>query len=437
MGASYIPENVYAICTFQTDAEPRKFLATRSEISVFYDKDKKHPLLTVADKNIDKQFPCKSPKNAMWSFLCFGAGLLVGLALLSNPVGWVVATICIATAVASIGYGIYKATQINHSCTGALSAGCWKIAHTKVRFNKEYAITQNSMLLCDAGGVLTPIFSYNIALTYGQNIVNNNNKEIGLNAIASFLGGVGMVLAGAEAFVAGSWPALGKVGLWIMGTTTVVNVGAYGETELIRNTSLEDNEHYQDMNEEVDKNSLSDLIPDKDFTPGDLSSPDILELDEKGNLASKDGSRPIFFNGKWYVQDWQKNLIEIKQGTALAEDLSALDGVDAREVWKTAEGKAIVENIRQGKYSADLVKTALDGNNVVRPRNLPNLAKELPEIKTQNIKNIGKLGVKGGSFIAFAFPFIATYFSENSRKELVTAMVEDANNGINIIANNP
>jgi hypothetical protein len=112
--------------------------------------------------------------------------------------------------------------------------------------------------------------------------------------------------------------------------------------------------------------------------PSDLASPDILELNEKGGLASRDGKTLIFFNGKWYVQDWQKNLIEIKQGTALSKDLTALEGIDSREVWKTPEGKAIVENIRNGKYSESLVATAKDGLGRVRPRNLPNLARELP-----------------------------------------------------------
>jgi hypothetical protein len=34
MSASYIPKNVYAICTFQTDAEPRKLIPTRATITV-------------------------------------------------------------------------------------------------------------------------------------------------------------------------------------------------------------------------------------------------------------------------------------------------------------------------------------------------------------------------------------------------------------------
>lgn len=36
--------------------------------------------MTVADKNINREFPCKSPKNAAGSFIAFGAGILVGVA---------------------------------------------------------------------------------------------------------------------------------------------------------------------------------------------------------------------------------------------------------------------------------------------------------------------------------------------------------------------
>lgn len=428
MNASYIPKGVYAICTFQTDAEPKQLIPTRSTITVFYGTDATRPLLTVEDKNINKEFPCKNPKNAMWSFLCFGAGLIVGAALvLSGPVGWLV----IGVGVGMLAMGAYKATKVDHMCSGSLENGSWKIDHQTVKFDKKNAITHNSMLLCDAGGILTPIFSYAAAKKFAGQIASNNNAEIGLNAFASFFGGAGIIIAGLEMGVA-------KTVLWMGGTVAAMNEGTYWEREWIRNSSLQSNAHYQDMNNDVDENSrIPGYIKDPlNATPGDLASPDILELNENGGLTNRDGKTPIFFNGKWYVQDWQKNLIEIKQGTALSKDLSVLEGVDSREVWKTPEGKAIVESIRNGKYSGSLIQSAKDGLGRVRPRNLPNLATELPALKLQNIRNIGKLGVKGGGFVGFFFPFIATGFSEESRKALANALAEDAGNGINIVANN-
>lgn len=433
MSASYVPKDVYAVCTFQTDSEPRQLIPTRETITVFYGSDTTRPLLTVEDRNINKEFPCKSPKNAMWGFLCFGAGLIVGaLLVLSGPVGWAALAVGVGV-LACAGAAVYHATKINHLCTDSLGKGSWKIEHEKVTFDRSKAITQNSILVCDTGGLLSPIFSYAVAKKYAQQIDSNNGKEIFLNAAASFFGGAGIVIAAAEMGIA-------KTLLWMGVTMGVMNELSYWEREGIRNSSLEDNSHYQDMNKEVDENSripgyLND-VPESvtGITPSDLASPDILELNEKGGLASRDGKTPVFFNGKWYIQDWQKNLIEIKQGTALSKDLTALEGIDSREVWKTPEGKAIVENIRNGKYSESLVATAKDGLGRVRPRNLPNLARELPAIKMQNIKNIGKLGVKGGGFVGFFFPFIATYFSEDSRKILAQAMAEDFGKGINVVA---
>ncbi|MDY0906249.1 hypothetical protein [Pedobacter sp. CFBP9032] len=428
MSASYIPKNVYAVCTFQTDSATRKFIDTRSEISVFYSKGSR-TLLTIEDKNIDKEFPCKSPKNAMWSFLAFGAGLIVGALLLSNPIGWV-----IAAGIGVMAIGLYHATQISHKCTGALGKGNWKIEHQTVKFNKQNAITQNSMLICDAGGILSPIFSQAVAEKYAARIDALNNKEIWTNGIASFFGGAGAVLAFGEA--AGAW-GVTKVALWMGGTMGAVTVASYGEREAIRSTALSDNQHYQNMNEVDNNEILPGFIKDPTgSTPGDLGSPDIMEVDGKTGWFAKDpsGKLIVFFNGRQYIKDIKGNYTELKQGSQLAGDLKKIENVDPREMYKNAQAKQIVENIRQGKYSESLVKSSIDGNNVVRPRDLIKVLPDLKAIKLQNIKNLGKLTVKGGGLIAFVFPFVATWFSEQSRMELANAMAEDMNNGIAVVS---
>jgi len=430
MSASYIPKNVYAVCTFQTDGVPRKFVDTRSEISVFYSKGSR-TLLTIDDKNIDKEFPCKSPKNAMWSFLAFGAGLIVGaLLVLSGPVGWAV----IALGVGMMAYGAYHATQISHKCSGSLGKGNWKIEHQTVRFNKKNAITQNSMLICDAGGILSPIFSQSVAEKYAERIDALNNKEVWTNGIASFFGGAGAVLAFGEA--AGAW-GITKVALWMGGTMAVVTAGSYAEKEIIRSTALDNNEHYQNMNN-VDQNELlPGYVKDPTgSTPGDLGSPDVLELDGKTGWFAKDpeGKLIVFFNGKQYVKDIKGNYTELKQGSQLANDLKKIENVDPREMYKNPDAQQIVKDIRQGKYSDNLVKSSIDGNQVVRPRDLNKVLPDIGTIKLQNIKNLGKLTVKGGGLIAFVFPFVATWFSEQARMELANAMAEDMNNGINVVS---
>lgn len=428
MSASYIPKNVYAVCTFQTDGVPRKFIDTRSEISVFYSKGSR-TLLTIDDKNIDKEFPCKSPKNAMWSFLAFGAGLIVGALLLSNPIGWV-----IAAGIGVMAIGLYHATQISHKCSGSLGKGNWKIEHQTVRFNKKNAITQNSMLICDAGGILSPIFSQSVAEKYAEKIDALNNKEIWTNGIASFFGGAGAVLAFGEA--AGAW-GVTKVALWMGGTMAAVTVGSYAEKEIIRSTALDDNEHYQNMNN-VDQNELlPGYVKDPTgSTPGDLGSPDILELDGKTGWFAKEpeGKLIVFFNGKQYVKDIKGNYTELKQGSQLANDLKKIENVDPREMYKNTDAQQIVKDIRQGKYSDNLVKSSIDGNQVVRPRDLNKVLPDISTVKLQNIKNLGKLTVKGGGLIAFVFPFVATWFSEQARMELANAMAEDMNNGINVVS---
>ena len=419
MSSSYIPKDVYTICTFQTDAEPRHLIPTRSPITVFYGADKTRPLLTIEDRNIDVQFPCKSPKNTMWSFLCFGAGIIVGAALvLSGPVGWAV----IAIGVGVMAIGAYQATKISHKCTGSLGAGSWKIEHQTVNFDSYKAITQNSILMCDAGGLLTPIFSYAVAKKYAQQIDRNNSKEIAFNSVAAFFGGAGFVIAAAEMGIA-------KTVAWMGGTMLAMNEATYWEREIIRDNSLETNEHYQDMNS-IDENSrIPGYVKDvKGATPGDLGSPDILEVDGKTGWLAKDPTTNkliVMFNGKQYIKDIQGNYTELKQGSSLANDLKKIQGINPRELYKNADAKQIVENIRQGKYSDALIKSSRDGNQIVRPRDLNKVLPDLKTIKVNNIKNLGKLGIKGGGFIAFFFPFSRYSFSHRnpSRTHRLSAQV--------------
>ena len=52
MSASYIPEETYAVCTYQMGASPQKFIASRNKVSVFH---KGKPILTKEDKNLDAE----------------------------------------------------------------------------------------------------------------------------------------------------------------------------------------------------------------------------------------------------------------------------------------------------------------------------------------------------------------------------------------------
>ncbi|MEN7551278.1 hypothetical protein AAG747_25395 [Rapidithrix thailandica] len=166
---------------------------------------------------------------------------------------------------------------------------------------------------------------------------------------------------------------------------------------------------------------------------------DIFEIDGKtGSFAKNEqGKLTILFDGKAYLREINGIISEIKIGKELANDVNKLKGINPREIWQTEVGKQIKENIRNNKYPSAMVQASKDGTGTVRPKYLQEV---LPDTTTkavimQNIKKIGGLGVKGGGLIAFFFPFITTYFSEETRKELVNVVMEDINNeGINVIA---
>lgn len=79
--------------------------------SVLYKGNKNRIFLTIADKNIDAKFICKKPIN-MWLAL---GGVVVGLILASNPIGWIVIGNCTAVLVASVAIA-----DIIHDCTATL-----------------------------------------------------------------------------------------------------------------------------------------------------------------------------------------------------------------------------------------------------------------------------------------------------------------------------
>jgi hypothetical protein len=87
----------------------------------------------------------------------------------------------------------------------------------------DKAITQNSILVCDTGGLLSPIFSY-AAKKYAQQIDSNNGKEI-FQCGCIFFGGAGIVIAGAEMGIA-------KTLLWMGVTMGVMNELSYWEKKV-------------------------------------------------------------------------------------------------------------------------------------------------------------------------------------------------------------
>lgn len=192
MAVSYIPQDkVFAVCTYQMSSAPQKFSFSRKKVNVYYENNKQ-PVLTVDDKNIMVEFTCKSPWNLAGSLLAFGAGLIVGALLLSNPIGWVIlgAAVVVAGAVMTI-------KAITHKCTDPLNGGQWFLAHNSVKINGASAITRSSILKCGSSGVLTPFFDEASANAAASSIANKNRWELGINVVASF--GAGFFLPSAFA----------------------------------------------------------------------------------------------------------------------------------------------------------------------------------------------------------------------------------------------
>ncbi len=145
MAVSYIPQDkVFAVCTYQLSSDPQKFSLSRKKADVYY-QNTKQPLLTVDDKNIMVEFTCKSPANLAGTLLAFGAGLIVGALLLSNPLGWV----ALAAGGVLLASGVVAAVvAANHKCTDPLNGGQWFLAHNSVKINGASAITRSSILKC-------------------------------------------------------------------------------------------------------------------------------------------------------------------------------------------------------------------------------------------------------------------------------------------------
>lgn len=401
MSYSYIPEDTYAVCTFQMDPSPQKFIASRSSPSAMH---KGKFLLTKEDKNLNERFTCKSPVNIAASLLAFGAGLAL---VVSGPVGWTIA------GAALIGAALYTVKVVTHKCTSPMQAGSWQLYHETVRLDGHHALTQVSLLSCDNGGVLKPFFSYSLALTAAKQISNNNLTELGVNVVASFFGGLLLPAGiGAPFTKFGIWKGAGALILGNVAGLGVTWTAQYGQRGYMRGDSeLAENEVYKNMNETVDPNAFFQTI-DK---PADLNDADAL-------TSFSDAVN----NGEVAV-DNQK----------LKSDLSKLDGMSNYKLRKSELAKQIFKDLNDGKYGQE-TKSQIQskfarwvGNNqknVISGR----------QVAANNLKSaLRNMGKNTGKGALFFLPFLGTYFSESARKSFAEEAVKDITNGLNVVAQRP
>lgn len=440
MSASYVPEKVNAVCTYQTSSDPSQFIATRKELSVaFDDKGVAKPLLTVEDKNVIKEFSCKAEEHSFWSILAFGAGLIVGaLLVLSGPIGWAV----LAVGAAIMAYAIIKRIVVSHKCSEPLEAGTWSLFHPTVKLDGARALTHNSILKCEKGGLLTPIFDQAVAKKVAGEISSNNVKEVVIDAAVAFAAGMGTAAmvgevavagtaataAGGSAWLAGGLTAGKLAGLMVIGTGATV-LATDVERQGIRDLTNQDSESYKKINE-VDEN---------EWVPEFVKDPSSINGDDPANI------RDLYtINPKGFITGVKENVNNVKMSNKLQGDLDNLlqtmkdkspDGkVNVRDLHKEPLAKDMVKDIRDGKYPDKMVQSAIDGNDVVRPKKLPGIEEDIKDFKAENVKELRAKPIDAAGNLTVLLPLVATYFSEMGRQDLANAIEEDSKNGIKILA---
>lgn len=399
MSASYIPEETYAVCTYQMGAKPQKFIASRNKVSVFH-KDKK-ALLTIEDKNLDVQFTCKSPVNIGAALLAFGAGLAL---VASGPVGWAFA------GLALIGGAVMAVKAINHKCTSPMKAGQWMLYQPNVKFNGHNAITQISMLSCSSGGVLKPFFSYSLACAAAKKISDNNYAELGANVVVSFFAGYFLpsAVSGIKTFKTASI----FIGTNIAGLGVTWSI-QYGEREIMRNDSdLADNQVYQNMNEVVDENT---------FFPAPLLD----DPSDPNDLGSLVFFQKAIQEGKIVVQSNQVNQM-----------LDRFSRMTTAQLKESTEYKQFLKDVSKGIYGEGLKKSMSNIFGRLKP-NSSSVSKGMSHTAENFKSSFKQMAKAGGTGSLFFLPFVATYFSENARQTFAEEAVKDMKNGINIVTETP
>ncbi len=400
MNSSYLPEMTYGVCTNQMNSEPGKLVATRATRSVFY---KEKVLLTKVDKNVEIAFTCKSPVNMAAAFLAFGAGLLV---VASGPIGW-----CIAGAALAAG-AIYAYKAYTHKCTKYLQNGNWTLINEKVYFDKQKALTIQSMLSCKNGGVVKPFFSYSLAKAAAIKIQENNIKETMVTTAISFAAGIlGPASVKGISTFRGASIILG---------TNVAGLGVtwtlqYGQREFHRSDSdFAHNSVYQNMNNEVDKNSFFQPLDDPSDPNAIPTTDDIKHMMSEGKNAS-------------YNQN-------------LNNQLSSYERMTTAQLRDNQSYRQLVKDIQKGKYGQGL-KQEMQNLYKKNKATSSSLKKGLNYTANQansSFKNALKSASKvGSSATLFFVPLLGTYFSEEARKSLAEEAVRDLTNGIGTTTKNP
>jgi hypothetical protein len=410
MSKPYIPKDTYAVCTFQQNTDPKRFDVTRAKVSVFY---KEKALLTVEDRNTNEKFICKKPMNIVMGL----GGLVVGILLASNPIGWAVAGALVVIAVAAV-------TIITHKCTSKLQAGKWINYKESVYFNGHRAITISSMLMCDNGGMLQPFISYDAAKKEAESVAWENIKEtavITAGAIASgYLMGKGGGFLNATKSIFTKSGALFTIG----GIGTTYAMTAYQQHVMRGNEKYADNEVYQRMNEAEKKDYSDSKVIGKETADTAINT---ALSGAPPNIKDLAGVVQLYKTGQLIIQDATLKAQFDKLATMTRQQLN---GEAGRVLWQKVSTNPKFEGVCNATK-----RNPIYNQNRLTPTMRNNAISHLDDNIQNNkwsLNNPNSLLSKGAYIALFFVPLISGYFSENARRKLSKTAVQDATESISV-----
>ncbi len=420
MSKAYIPQNTWVVCTMQQNPTPGKLIATkfsgeRKQFSVLFKGDKERIFLTVGDRNTAEKFVCKKPMN-MW--LAIG-GLVVGLILASNPIGWVVIGVCAAVLVASVTIAV-----VTHDCSEPLKLGKWVDVKDDVHFDKQIAIIETSLLTCDKGGVLKPIIDEATAFSAARAIAFENLKESVVTTVAAIV--TGFLMGKGGGFIKSISGVFSKSGalLTIGGVATTYALTTWQSNTMRGSDDYADNDLYQRMNKAEAKDWSSIETYGK-------------ESWETVSNAALSGAPPNLAD---FVELYKTGGVVISD-VALKQRVEQLSTLSRQQLLRNPAAQSIWNDIRTNPRYASVY------NSIRRP-SINNQARFTPSMRngatntlnnnirnnTLSLSNSNSLLQKGTSSLLFFVPLIGGYFSENARRKLAEIATNDNSKNIDVRA---
>jgi len=415
MSYSYLPEKCFAVCTFQLGTDYGQFLVSRSVITVR--QANKNAWLVETDKKIpdDFDFICKSHRSSGAGTMALGAGVLAGLAVAvavsTVPIaGWIVGA-GIALGCLIIALGAFDFSQ-KPTCSQMIGyqESYWVLVSTTVKFDKQYALTRKSKLVCKEGGVLLPFISETYAKQAAKAIGNNNQKEMETNIAAGFFSGflIGYSFGGA-ATVIDVLKIGGSFAGWSAATMYVFNPFITDPmTNVTSNVAA---------NAEGTSASYDEI---KDLPLADADAP----------LDSND-----FPEQTYNIYKTNKDIkMNEQQKASLEQDI---DRINKAKGSKKAQLRAQFEqDVKNGKYGEDIKAQMTKPNGRIRGATQSNKNRGIDAKNSENranrISNVKTGAVLGVQF--FVFPIISSYFGNEAVRLGAEIYDQDLTNSTSVCA---